>query len=392
VVKETAVAAQAEVDDNDDKTIRLSTKPDMQGTIFDGFTDFDLDLSCLSPPSSPTPSTSHLPPDTPSPPSSPILSRSRSFISQMSPLPQKKSKKRLSSPHLGATASATTSRGSWPLIKYAGRGTPIDRNRRLEWGGFSGEEVAEDGLLFSTVRSMSLDSAIRQSRRSASPEWSHISRLSSSHSHTASSESASRGDGSVHEQPPELAPILIEGLGADKSDEWASIMKTVLASSSTEPPTASNPIEDVLSTVPQVDSEIQAHPKRKSVATVESRLMSPEQIEQLNNGLEIDLGLNAALDLGLGRRGGMNWFDLGLLPRSTTGHETPSVYSLRAPTPRASPPPSVHASEHRSTTSTKAEGNGGNIIMKSESHPWWRRFLLRLQKVQSLITVHKNRF
>ncbi|KAF8799102.1 hypothetical protein BYT27DRAFT_7176576 [Phlegmacium glaucopus] len=390
-VKETTTAAQGEVDDNDDKTIRFSAKPNMHGSIFDGFTDFELDLSCLSPPSSPTPSTSNLPPDSPSPPSSPILTRSTSFITQMSPLPQKKSKKRLSSPHLGATASATTSRGSWPLIKYAGRGTPIDRNRRLQWGGFSGEEVvAEDGLLFSTVRSTSLDSAIRPSQRSASPEWSHISRLSSSHSHTASSESASRGDGSVHEQPPELAPILIEGLGADKSDEWASIMKTVLASSSsTETPRLA---KDVPSPVPQVDSEIQVHPKRKSVATIESRFMSPEQIEQLNNGLEIDLGLNAALDLGLGRRGGMNWFDLGLLPRSTNGHETPSVYSSRAPTPRASPPPSVHASEHRSTTSTKAEGNNGDIAMKSESHAWWRRFLLHLRKVQSLITVHKNRF
>lgn len=385
------VTVQAEVDDNDDKTIRFSAEPIINGAIFDGFTDFDLDLSCLSPNSSPTPSTSNLPPDTPSPPSSPILSRSTSFVSQMSPLPQKKSKKRLSSPHLSTAGPATTSRGSWPLIKYAGRGTPIDRNRRLEWGGFSGEEVAEDGILFSGVRSTSLDSAIRPSQRSASPEWSHMSALSSSHSHTVSSESASRGEGSVHEQPPELAPYLIEGLGADKSDEWDSIMKTVLGSSSAETPPASGLTENVPLTVPQVDSELEVYAKRKSVATVESRFMSPEQIEQLNNGLEIDLGLNAALDLGLGRRGGMNWFDLGLLPKSTNGHETPSVYSSRVHTPRPSPPPSMHASEHRSTTSTKAEGNGG-IMMKAESHPWWRRFLLRLRRVQSLITVHKSRF
>ena len=370
------VAVQVEVDDNDDKTIRFAAEPAIRGTIFDGFGDFNLDLSCLSAPSSPTPSTSILPPDTPSPPSSPILSRSTSFISRVSPLPQKKSKKKLSSPHLGATTgSTTTARGSWPLIKYAGRGTPIDRNRRLEWGGFSGEEVAEDGILFSTARSTSLDSAIRPS------QWSHISAISSSHSRTASSESTSRGDGSAHEQPPELAPILIDGLGADKSDEWDSIMKTVLASSSTEAP-PSDLTEDVSTAVPSpaVPSAVPAMPHH------------PDSELEVH-GLEIDLGLNAALDLGLGRRGGTNWFDLGLLPKSTNGGaDTPSVYSSRAPTPRPSPPPSVRIFERRSTsTSTKAEGNGG-IIIKTESHPWWRRFLLRIRKVQSLMTVHKSRF
>jgi hypothetical protein len=355
-VKERLVAMQVEVDDSDDKTIRFSAEPAIHGTIFGGFGDFDLDLSCLSPPTSPAPSTSNLPPDTPSPPSTPILSRTTSFVSQISSFPQKKSKKKLSLPHLAATtAGLVTGRGSWPLIKYTGRGTPIDRNRRLEWGGFSGEGVAEDGTLFSVIRSIS------------------------------SFESASRGDGSVvHEQPPELGPILIEGLGTDKSEDWDSIMKTVLGP--TEVPPASNLTEG---TVPQADSELEVDPKGKSAATVESRFMSPEQMEELNNGLEMDLGLNAALDLGLGRRGGMNWFDLGLLPKSPNGHETSSVYSSRAPsTRRPSPPPSVRASEHRSTTSTKAEGNGG-IITKTDSHRWWRRFL---QKVQSMITVHRNRF
>ena len=374
-MKETVVAVQAEVDENDDKTIRFSAEPAiLHGSIFDGFGDFDLDLSCLSsPPSSPTPSTSVLPPDTPSPPSSPILSRSTSFITRVSPLPQKKSKKKLSSPHLGGATigSGTTIRGSWPLIKYAGRGTPIDRNRRLEWGGFSGEEVAEDGVLFSAVRSTSLDSAIRPS------QWSHISAFSSSHSYTASSESTSRGDDAPQEQPPELAPILIEGLGADKSDEWDSIMKKVLASSSTDAP-PSDLIEDVSPALPSSPTLPPAVPHADSDLEV--------------HGLEIDLGFNAALDLGLGRRGGRNWFDLGLLPKSANGDDTPSVYSSRAPTPRPSTPPIVRASERRSTiTSTKAEGNGG-IIINTESHPWWRRFLLRIRKVQSLMTVHKSRF
>ena len=346
---------QLEVDDSDDKTIRFSAEPAVHGTIFGGFGDFDLDLSCLSPPSSPAPSTSHLPPDSPSPPSSPILSRTTSFVSQS--LPHRKSKKKFSLPHLAATTTGlmTTSRGSWPLIKYTGRGTPIDRTRRLEWGGFAGEGVAEDGTLFSTFRSIS------------------------------SSESASRGDGSVHEQPPELGPILIEGLGTDKSEDWDSIMKTVLGSPEV-PPASTTEV-----TVLQADSEPEVQPKGKLIATAESRFMTPEQMEELNNGLEIDLGLNAALDLGLGRRGGMNWFDLGLLPKPN-GHETSSMYSSRVPsTRRPSPSPSVRASEHKSATSRKAGGNDG-IITKTESHPWWRRFLLRIRKVQSLITVHRSRF
>ena len=366
---ESVVSVQAEVDDNDDKTIRFSAEPAIRGTIFNGFGDFDLDLSCLSAPSSPTPSTSILPPDTPSPPSSLAHSRSASFIPRMSPLPQKKSKKKVSSPQLGATIGSTTSlRGSWPLIKYAGRGTPIDRNRRLEWGGFSGEEVAEDGILFSTLHSTSLDSAVRPSH------WSHISAFSSSHSRTASSESTSRANGSVHEQPPELAPILIEGLGADKSDEWDSIMKTVLASSSTEtsPSDLTGDVSPALPSpalpaVPHADSEHEVH------------------------GLEIDLGINSALDLGLGQRGGKNWFDIGLLPKSANGDDTPSVYSSRAPTPRPSLPPSIRGPEHRSTTSMKGQSNGG-IVIKTESHPWWRRFVYRIRKVQSVMTVHKSRF
>jgi len=351
-VKERLVAMQVEVDDSDDKTIRFSAEPAVHGTIFGGFGDFDLDLSCLSPPSSPAPSTSNLPPDTPSLPSSPILSRTTSFVSQMSSLPHRKSKKKFSMPHLNATTSGlvTTSRGSWPLIKYTGRGTPIDRTRRLEWGGFSGEGVAEDGTLFSTFRSIS------------------------------SSESVSRGNGSVHEPPPELGPIL---LGTDKSEDWDSIMKTVLGSP--EVPSASSLTEG---TVLEADSEGEVQSKGKSNATVESRFMTSEQMEELNNGLAIDLGLNAALDLGLGRRGGMNWFDLGLLPKSPNGHETPSMYSSRVPSTRR---PSAPPSEHRSTTSTKAGGNGG-IITKTDSHPWWRRFLLRIRKVQSLITVHRSRF
>lgn len=383
------------LDDNDNATIRVRAPgAGIDTSIFAVFADFELDLSCLSPPSSPTPSTSELPPSsTPSPPPSPqpspILSRSISFASHLGPLTtnksSKKSKKSSSSANLSATAPVGV-RGSWPLIKYAGRGTPIDRSRRLEWGGFSGEGVAEDGHLFSGVRSTSMDSANRPSERSNSPEWDYRSPLTSSISHSSHSRSISQStshrSASTHEPPPELAPL--EGLGSDKADEWDSIMKTVLS------PTTELP-KIIYSTVHH--TELIDHDRKSTDIhpTTSPTTMSPEQIEQLNSGLEIDLGLNAALDLGLGQRGGMNWFDLGLLPTSGSGRESPSVYSSRAPTPRPSRPPSLHESEHRSTTSTKAEMTE-IVEIKSETAPWWRRMLLRIRRVQTLIIVHKNRF
>jgi len=190
----------------------------------------------------------------------------------------------------------------------------------------------------------------------------------------------SQRSASTHETPPELAPL--EGLGSDKADEWDSIMKRVLS------PTAELPES---SDITVQDMELVEHERKNTdIHPTAFPTMSPEQIEQLNNGLEIDLGLNAALDLGLGQRGGMNWFDLGLLPTSDSGRESPSVYSSRAATPRPSRPPSFRESEHRSTTSTKAEINEV-VEIKSETAPWWRKMLLHIRRVQTLI-IHKNRF
>jgi hypothetical protein len=160
-------------------------------------------------------------------------------------------------------------------------------------------------------------------------------------------------------------------------------MKTVLSPTTELPGIADSTVQDM--------ELIERDRKSRAIHPTASPTMSPEQIEQLNNGLEIDLGLNAALDLGLGQRGGMNWFDLGLLPTSDSGRESPSVYSSRAPTPRPSRPPSLHKSEHRSTTSTKTEINKV-VESKSETAPWWRKMLLRIRRVQTLIIIHKNRF
>ncbi|KAJ3512210.1 hypothetical protein NLJ89_g3653 [Agrocybe chaxingu] len=390
--QEEAATVPLREDDNDDETIRdvpIDTKINIDTSIFDVFTDFELDLSCLSAPPSPVASTSNLPPTTPSPPASPVLSRSMSFASNRLPaLTASKSIKKASSPQLSATVP-TGGRGSWPLIKYAGRGTPIDRNRRLEWGGFPAEEAAEDGVLFSHVRSTSLDSTFHPSRRSISPEWSHVPSKSSSLSHSHSMRSFSTS--AIHEPPPELAPLKIDGV---KSEDWDSLMKTVLASTS-EPSTSSAPVpitEDLELECPSTVTEPEAKP---AVPPVDLSMISPEQLEQLNAGLDMDLGLNAALDLGLGQRGGMNWFDLGLLPTSAaSGRESPSVYSSQAVTPRPSPPASVHASEHRSTTSTKADMNGnsnGTSVIKSTPRPWWQKLMLSLRRVRTVITIHKHR-
>ncbi|KAF8910926.1 hypothetical protein CPB84DRAFT_1723068 [Gymnopilus junonius] len=376
----------AKDDDIDVRTIRgedLDAKIDT--SIFDVFTDFELDLSCLSTPPSPEASTSELPPPTPSPPSSPVLARTSSYASQLSSLTKRLPAKKALSHKLSSTVSAAP-RGSWPLVKYAGRGTPIDRSRRLEWAGFSTEEVGEDGLLSSHVRSTSLDSGIRPSQRSLSPEWNYLPRLSSSSSH---SEGTTPRDHSVDEQPPELAPIEIEA----KEDEWDSIMKTVLSPTveSTEPDEEEDRGEEKSES--KSDSERATENTDPTNIPSDTPTMSPEQIEQLNTvtGFDIDLGLNAALDLGLGQRGGMNWFNLGLLPTSASGRESPSVYSYQAQTPQASPRASVQPSEHRSTTSTKAEGNAVTNV-KSEPSRWWRKMVNQIRRVQTLVTIHKNRF
>jgi hypothetical protein len=140
-----------------------------------------------------------------------------------------------------------------------------------------------------------------------------------------------------------------------------------------------------------------------SAGAVGTHELTPEQLAQLKNGLEIDLGLDAALDLGLGQRGGMNWFDLGLLPHSArasvrvrsaaSGRESPSVYSSQAATPRVS----VHedSEERRSTTSTKADAIGARADnpgdLKFTSPSWWQKVMLRIRRIHTIIATHTNR-
>jgi hypothetical protein len=270
---------------------------------------------------------------------------------------------------LSPVPGSSVPRGSWPLMKYVGRGTPIDKSRRVEWAGISGDDVGEDGLLFSNVRSTSLDSAVRPSQRSISPEWHVLAPTRRPSTLPTRSRSRTFADESSVEKPE----IKLEGLSSDTS-EWSSFMQTVLGS--TESTSASAYASTSNLPTPVEDKLPEHHP-----LSLTEPLMSPEEVRQLDTGLDMDLGINQALDLGLGTHGGMNWFDLGLLP--TTGRESPSVYSSVLHTPQASRPPSVSASEHRSMTSTKAEPNVV-LELKSVSRPWWRKMLERLRRIPLL--------
>ncbi|KAG2017338.1 hypothetical protein CC2G_006853 [Coprinopsis cinerea AmutBmut pab1-1] len=388
--------------DNDDKTVRPrpTSSQSFAAATFEGFEDHKLDLT-LSVPSSPVASTSSLPPDDPSPPPSsppsppPVqhsLSRTRSFATQaISPLI--KSSKKLSTPQLSSMTMPSGSRGSWPGVKYTGRGTPIDRKRNRQWGGFISEEedgVGEDGILFSNARPASLDSHIRPPKRSLSPEWNYLPALTSP--------SISSQPEEETEPAPALAPI---NLGTDQSDDWDSIMQTVLGSTDSPPSESpSTPPEEPQSapTAVSTDSTSVVAPP------VDFHMMTPDQIEELHNGLETHLGIHQALDLGLGiniTQGGgkMNLFKLGLLPSSASGRETPSIYS-QAETPRGSPPATIiqHDDDRGrscdetplSSTSTKAEPNTRKGP-KSGEQTWWRRVVKGMRKLQESVSYHKTR-
>ncbi|KAH6901367.1 hypothetical protein BKA70DRAFT_1388462 [Coprinopsis sp. MPI-PUGE-AT-0042] len=427
---------------DDDQTIRprprvVSTAKPFEPATFTGFDDFELDLTCLSTPPSPAPSSCHLP-RSPSPQRSPSpppgleplplqhsLSRTRSFATQaLTPLI--KPSKKLSTPQLSSKTLPSGSRGSWPgIMRYTGRGTPIDRRRNREWGGVISEEgevggngIGEDGsLLFSGGRSGSLDSHIRGPGRSMSPDWA-----------TPSNEEE-RGTTAIPvvvEPPPALAPI---NLGASQEDEWESIMQTVLGSAaeeiaepnSNEATASSTTSHDVAEPNP---AAINADPTPLSVLPLDVPMMTPDQIEELHNGLETHLGIHQALDLGLGINitpgvGGfgsngtkMNLFKLGLLPSSESGRETPSIYS-QGETPKPSPPATIqqHDSGHGvrerdgpekerraedaslSFDSTRT-GSAGQTGPKGGSggRPWWRKMLKGMKRLQESIHHRGHRY
>ncbi|KAJ7278346.1 hypothetical protein C8J57DRAFT_1176263 [Mycena rebaudengoi] len=340
-----------------------------------GFTDFKLDLTCLSTTPSPPPSP---PPQSDYPfssylPSSPPASTRRSVSFSTGPLPslgRASSQPRLStSPRISLT-SASNVPGSWPLSKYVGRGTPIDRGRRSEWGGNgASEDVAEDGVLFSTVRSTSMDSTFHPDQRSISPltEWNYISPPPAVYTSPSERRRSTISLGPL----PELVQIRIDDLNTDSSAEWASAMQQVLSSPTSASASTSTP-------------ELSSETHFESAVESADELRTPgeqQQAEEADGDTEVDLGmesLNAAVDQGLGLiPGGMTWFDVGILPGS--GRASPSVYSCDQPsTPYISRPQSIGPSETKTETRFPLRN-------KLRSQLWWQRILDRLRRIQTIL-------
>jgi len=170
-------------------------------------------------------------------------------------------------------------------------------------------------------------------------------------------------------------------------------MKSVLATTTEEGPKIE---ESSDSQIPHTDTTIREEHLDTTQIPLNFSIMSKEQVEELNSGLEAELGLNAALDLGFGQEpGGSKWFDSNLLQlRGGSRASSPSVYSSQAITLRKRSPVASRASYHRSTSSTKAEADIGetNGEAKLLSNHWWRRMFNRFRRVQSLFTLPKTLF
>ncbi|KAG6874782.1 hypothetical protein C0992_006576 [Termitomyces sp. T32_za158] len=372
------------------KAATLTASPTAIPT-FSGFKDFDLDLTCLSPPTSPPASIYE---DARSISIAPSVSPRHSIsLSFRAPSPTHSRRSKVSttksaSPLLQNQSSTSVPRGSWPLVRYVGRGTPIDRTRRSEWGATStedgdadGDGVDEDGVFLPSVRGPSIDSAV-------SPDWNILSRRAS----TVPARASTR----VLRPSP---AIQIEGLGSEKPGEWASFVHTVLgeSSSSSAASTSTSTSASTSTSTAQPQPALLPPAEDPNDEDDTTLTMTPEQIKQFDAelGIDLGLGLGGALDLGLGYRQsqGPSWFNPG-------GRESPSVYSSHAPTtPRASRPPSVAPSVGPKDDTAASVGVGVKLVGegaqghsvqnkqgKSSAAPvWWRRMMHGLKKVPLLM-------
>ncbi|KAJ7914667.1 hypothetical protein B0H13DRAFT_1611277, partial [Mycena leptocephala] len=272
-------------------------------------------------------------------------------------------------PHISLVSARSNIPGSWPLSRYVGRGTPIDRGRRSEWGGngAGGEDVAEDGVLSSNVRSTSIDSIPQTSQRSISPltEWNYISPPP-----VVYEPYSKRRRSTVSLEPlPEFLKIHLYGVDSNSSAEWASSTQKILASRVSATSTSTS--------TPELPSE--THFESAMQSAEELRTTSDADAER-DHQAEAEMGLEslyAAVDQGLGLIPGvMTRFDVGILPGS--GRASPSVYSCDQPsTPRISRPQSVDPSE-----TTEARFPLRERIL---SHLWRQRFLNRLRRLQAIM-------
>jgi hypothetical protein len=167
-------------------------------------------------------------------------------------------------------------------------------------------------------------------------------------------------------------------------------MKSVLATTTEEDPD----IEETGDSQVQATSTT-AEEEHQETIPLNFSIMSKEQVAELNSGLEAELGLNAALDLGFQDAGSSSkWFDLNLQLPGSSRASSPSVYSSQAITLRKRSPAASRLSDHQSASSTKAEADTGeaNPEPKLLSTPWWRRMFGQFRRVQTLFTLPKTRF
>ncbi|KAF8885471.1 hypothetical protein BD779DRAFT_675124 [Infundibulicybe gibba] len=387
-------------------TLQLSpSHPSIEPVVFHGFTDFEVDLSWPTEPS-PSPSTSELPPSTPSPRPSVSISSQASISMTLGRKP--------TLPRLAPIAAASILRGSWPLAKYAGRGTPIDRHRTVEWGGLAGEGVGEDGVLFPTTRSPSMDSAVRASSRSVSPDWNDVSPASQKRrSNSRLREASSKKTLVIDKTIPEAIQINIDGIGAEDPGEWGSFVQTVLSTSQSAS-TSQHPSDTELghdtalgaghepSALDATRAPLERTEEFKFSRSTEHAAppaevsMSPEEIRNLDTGLDIDLNLDAPLDLGLSVNGHTDWPrpDPFAATAAESGRDSPSVYSqsdpptpahrLRPPCmPPSTGPPQVprQAPRPSPTISRRAQSTGCDIC--SSACVWCKKYWARPIEIAS---------
>jgi len=334
-----------------------------------------------------------------------------SFASQFTPLyPIMKTKKKYPSTKFTSDQSSIL-RGSWPAIKYVGRGTPVDKNRRREWGGLSAENVGEDGLLFSDVRATSLDS--RSPRLSSSSDWDFLTpRLPGAASprsggHSIPAEEEDREQDEEERIPPlQKIEIKIEG----EMDDWASVMETVLSS-------AEKGRGHVQSTATDEDQGPGAATELQSEVLQQNLELLSDDVDKLQSEIQFDLNIDKALDLGFSPVvDGGTLFTLtaitdsdnsNLTIRRTTTISSHSHYSTPSeglsdarPIIRLASEPAKHREETsaralpvtRSTGSTRVDPNVG-VSRSPEVNtmlPWWRKALGRLKRVQALLRSHRN--
>ena len=261
----------------------------------------------------------------------------------------------------------------------------MDKTRLVEWGTLGGEEVTEDGLLLSSMRSTSLDSMSRRS-----PDWNFLvsSSLPPPNVHSST---FPRSRGRMFDEPPPELPGIPVGTGS--SEEWSSMMHMMLKDTAPDPSNGEstddeNPGENT--NLPPETDQKEDGPRTSSDAAINRNqaCLTPEEIRQLDMELGNNLGLNDALNLGLSLHGGMNLFNLDIIPPDGGRADSPSVYPLDDET--ASRPPSMHELEDAASQNTarpEVLQEDGIAVQgfKRTARTWWQRFIKGLRRVHNVM-------